>query len=618
MVDIAEALPSTPTSLSIPSTTDEALRKFKCPECTKAFKFKHHLKEHIRIHSGEKPFECQQCHKRFSHSGSYSSHMSSKKCVQAASPSMVTPFNPYQLMMYRNLMLQLQTPQVSFLPQANNMENAYMSLLQANILQNLENGGSPTATSPPSSVQEPSTPEPKVEVVDEPEEESTTAEKTPEEAEVVVKSEEVSVSEESVTPAVSVSVSVSVSPTLEQNGNDLIGNGSDGKASPDWRPLRSRSFLNDSQVAILQNHFKRNPFPSKYELSAVAEQIGVNKRVVQVWFQNTRAKERRSNRLPSMPRGSSAMAPTSPTVWQTPAQLMAVWAQQCLQNGNNSLSSNSQDESSVLRNNENRVADEEVMDHDGLLGSKDGKETPLDLTLSTEDTEPEWSPEKLIGFLDQTGGVIQELLRQAGNGFVTNQEEEEEKPVKAEESPVSSTSSSIWPSFIGQYPSILDSASLSALEKALDQQKSSEDDASSLCSNESKLLKFSSTPLKEEEGLFSCDQCDKVFGKQSSLARHKYEHSGQRPYKCDICEKAFKHKHHLTEHKRLHSGEKPFQCDKCLKRFSHSGSYSQHMNHRYSYCKPYREQPGATSPKSDVLNGSLTVSPSSSNTPPPN
>lgn len=69
---------------------------------------------------------------------------------------------------------------------------------------------------------------------------------------------------------------------------------------------------------------------------------------------------------------------------------------------------------------------------------------------------------------------------------------------------------------------------------------------------------------------------------------------GQRPYKCVECPRAFKHKHHLTEHKRLHSGEKPFQCSKCLKRFSHSGSYSQHMNHRYSYCKPYREQKCST------------------------
>lgn len=58
-----------------------------------------------------------------------------------------------------------------------------------------------------------------------------------------------------------------------------------------------------------------------------------------------------------------------------------------------------------------------------------------------------------------------------------------------------------------------------------------------------------------------------------------------RPHKCEECGKAFKHKHHLKEHKRLHSGEKPFQCCKCLKRFSHSGSYSQHMNHRFTYCK---------------------------------
>lgn len=115
--------------------------------------------------------------------------------------------------------------------------------------------------------------------------------------------------------------------------------------------------------------------------------------------------------------------------------------------------------------------------------------------------------------------------------------------------------------------------------------------------------------------VYSCDKCDKTFGKPSSLTRHKYEHSGklnlirlpnrhhhdhrkfhllitnslfswysgQRPHICDICSKRFKHKHHLTEHKRLHSGEKPFECQKCHKRFSHSGSYSQHMNHRHWY-----------------------------------
>ncbi len=66
--------------------------------------------------------------------------------------------------------------------------------------------------------------------------------------------------------------------------------------------------------------------------------------------------------------------------------------------------------------------------------------------------------------------------------------------------------------------------------------------------------------------------------------------AGKRPHQCQICKKAFKHKHHLIEHSRLHSGEKPYQCDKCGKRFSHSGSYSQHMNHRYSYCKREAEE----------------------------
>ncbi|XP_073703484.1 zinc finger E-box-binding homeobox 1 isoform X2 [Garra rufa] len=90
---------------------------------------------------------------------------------------------------------------------------------------------------------------------------------------------------------------------------------------------------------------------------------------------------------------------------------------------------------------------------------------------------------------------------------------------------------------------------------------------------------------KSVGGLYACDLCDKIFQKSSSLLRHKYEHTGKRPHECAICNKAFKHKHHLIEHTRLHSGEKPYQCDKCGKRFSHSGSYSQHMNHRYSYCK---------------------------------
>ncbi|RVE61156.1 hypothetical protein OJAV_G00167910 [Oryzias javanicus] len=119
---------------------------------------------------------------------------------------------------------------------------------------------------------------------------------------------------------------------------------------------------------------------------------------------------------------------------------------------------------------------------------------------------------------------------------------------------------------------------------------------------------------KTESGMYACDLCDKTFQKTSSLLRHKYEHTGKRPHQCQICKKAFKHKHHLIEHSRLHSGEKPYQCDKCGKRFSHSGSYSQHMNHRYSYCKREADEREATEKEaqeqgvSGLLNGGLEPS----------
>lgn len=43
------------------------IRKHKCNTCGKSFKYSHHLKDHIIIHTGERPFICsyEQCDKRF-------------------------------------------------------------------------------------------------------------------------------------------------------------------------------------------------------------------------------------------------------------------------------------------------------------------------------------------------------------------------------------------------------------------------------------------------------------------------------------------------------------------------------------------------------------------------
>ncbi|GFS21296.1 zinc finger protein 1 [Elysia marginata] len=66
---------------------DKTFRKFLCDVCNKAFKQRHHLTEHKRLHSGEKPFHCTFCDKRFSHSGSYSQHMKYRcKIIEALTP----------------------------------------------------------------------------------------------------------------------------------------------------------------------------------------------------------------------------------------------------------------------------------------------------------------------------------------------------------------------------------------------------------------------------------------------------------------------------------------------------------------------------------------------------
>jgi uncharacterized Zn-finger protein len=50
---------------------DDDKRRYQCSTCSKKFKHKHHLKEHERLHTGEKPYICDKCGKRFSHSGKF-------------------------------------------------------------------------------------------------------------------------------------------------------------------------------------------------------------------------------------------------------------------------------------------------------------------------------------------------------------------------------------------------------------------------------------------------------------------------------------------------------------------------------------------------------------------
>ncbi|XP_053687778.1 zinc finger protein 1 [Sabethes cyaneus] len=372
--------------------------------------------------------------------------------------------------------------------------------------------------------------------------------------------------------------------------------------------VRVRTAISEEQQNELKKYYALNNKPNREEFQMIAKRVGMEARVVQVWFQNNRSRERKMGNLvrppvpretqssPIFPTGPTATAPTAGEAAEQPLDLS-------IKKTDSNPSSSPRYGTAPLTQPETVTLLDEAMN----LSVKSSRSSTPYKGLYPSYTQ--FSAEMLIRQTPSPNEAAahprQQQIRPpasvpnyppmtpTASGFVGMDRLLQQFSPEMARGPVRADSLSpgaekrAWRD-LEQYEAAVKLHSQSPYDehKLLQMQ--------SMLNVPKRVLGYSSAnhgvkELPDAEGQYVCDQCDKAFSKHSSLQRHKYEHSGQRPYKCVECPKAFKHKHHLTEHKRLHSGEKPFQCRKCMKRFSHSGSYSQHMNHRYSYCKPYRE-----------------------------
>ena len=101
----------------------------------------------------------------------------------------------------------------------------------------------------------------------------------------------------------------------EKGSEDETGTGhsdADTFMDKEGRQYRVRSMLTDEQQRILKAHYALNPRPNKFDLLQIASAVNFPKRVVQVWFQNMRARDRRrGNPVPAAPSSSILSSPGS-------------------------------------------------------------------------------------------------------------------------------------------------------------------------------------------------------------------------------------------------------------------------------------------------------------------
>ncbi|XP_055321200.1 zinc finger protein Xfin-like, partial [Sitodiplosis mosellana] len=73
-----------------------------------------------------------------------------------------------------------------------------------------------------------------------------------------------------------------------------------------------------------------------------------------------------------------------------------------------------------------------------------------------------------------------------------------------------------------------------------------------------------------------CSLCEYQTSNKSHMKRHMFKHTGERPFPCSLCQKRFTTKQHLQSHMKTHVDEFLFSCSNCSQGFDRSEEKVEH------------------------------------------